>query len=116
MKWRRAVEEYEAELYKVPRPKFFLFRVPKGELEVKRYEDGETELEIEFYDVKVPDGSAASVVIDGQVACQVAVSQRRGRLRLSTARGDAIPAVGDGSVGEIQYNGEPLLRGMLRPD
>ena len=82
---RRVLEEYEADLYRVPKPRFFLFRVPKGELELKKYDDGEKRLEIKFVDVKVPDGSAASVVIDGRVVCQVEVNRRRGRLDLSTA-------------------------------
>lgn len=73
-------------------------------------------MEIEFYDVNVPDGAAVSVTVDGQVVCQATVSRRRGRLKLSTARGDVVPAVGNGSVGEIQYEGEPLLRGTFKPD
>jgi hypothetical protein len=114
--WRRKLVEYEADLYKVPLPKFFLFRVPKGELELKRYDDGETQLEVEFFGVPVPDGSVASVVMDGQIACQVEVRRGRARLKLSSTEGYVFPEVRDGSVGEIQYNGEPLLRGTFRPD
>ena len=114
MKWRRVLEEYEADLYKVPTPRFF--RVERGELEIKRYEDGEARLEIVFFGVRVADGSTVAVVIDGQFVCDVVVKRRRGRLELSTAKGEPVPRVRNGSVGEIQYNGEPLLRGVFEPD
>ena len=114
--WRRVLAEYEADLYKVPLPKFFLFRVPKGELELKRYDDGEAQLEVEFVGVPVPDGSVAAVVIDGQIACQVEVRRGRVRQRLSSTEGHVFSKVRNGSVGEIQYNGEPLLRGTFKPD
>jgi hypothetical protein len=114
MAWRRTLEEYEADLYKVPLPRFF--RVEKGEVEIKKYDDGETRLEIKFYGVKVPDGAAVSVTFDGNFVCEVQVQRGRGRLELSAAPGQPVPGVTNGSVAEIQYNGEALLRGVFRPD
>ncbi len=106
--------EYEADLHEVPMPRFF--RIRKGELESKEYPDGDKRLEVEFYGAGIPDGSSASVVIDGRAVCEVEVHRRRGRLKLSTAEGATLPDVRDGSVGDIQYRGEPLLRGVFRPD
>jgi hypothetical protein len=114
MAFRRKLAEYEADLYKVPKPRFL--PMPKGELEVKRYDDGETKLEIEFFGAQAPDGAAVTVVIDGQAVCQVPVRRQRGRLEISTVQGAAIPDVRTGSVGEIQYQGQALLRGTFKPD
>jgi hypothetical protein len=107
-------QEYEADLYKVPMPRSF--RIPKGELESKEYPDGNRRLEIEFYGAGIPDGASASVVIDGRPVCEVEVYRRHGKLKLSSAEGATLPDVGNGSVGEIQYRGQPLLRGVFRPD
>jgi hypothetical protein len=90
--------------------------VPKGELELKRYDDGEIQLEVEFFGAPVPDGAVVAVVIDGQVACQVEVRGGRVRQKLTSAEGHLFPEVRTGSVGEIQYNGEPVLRGTFKPD
>jgi Zn-finger nucleic acid-binding protein len=114
MSWRRVQEEYEASLYQVPMPRFF--RLPKGELEVTRYNDGEKRLEIKLVDAAVPDGSAVSVVIDGIAVCEVLVHRRRGRLEVITASGQMVPEVRSGSVGEIQYGGQVLLRGTFELD
>jgi hypothetical protein len=117
--WRRKIEEYEADLYPVPEPSFFLlrlFRTPKGELELKTYEDGERRLEVELHGVGVPDGSVVSVVIDGQETCQVRIDRGRGRLERNTGRGEMVPQVKTGSVGEIRHNNEPILRGEFEPD
>ena len=112
--WRRIIEEYEAELYKVPMPR--LFRNEMGELERKTYADGEELLEIVFRGAKVPDGSAVSVVIDGKHVCDVEVRRGRGRLELSSLHGHEIPRVGSGDIAEIQFDGQSLLRGTFRPD
>ncbi|MBN1148384.1 MAG: hypothetical protein JXA78_14085 [Anaerolineales bacterium] len=114
MAWRRTLMEYEAHLYKVPLPRFF--RVEKGEVEFKKYDDGESRLEIKFYGVKLPDGAAVSVTFDGNFVCQVQVQRGRGRLEASASSDQPVPDVTDGSVAEIQYNGQPLLRGVFRPD
>ena len=114
MAGRRTLEEYEADLYTVPLPRFF--RVEKGEIEIKKYDDGETRLEIKFFGIKVPDGEAVPVTFDGQFVCQVQVQRGRGSLELSAAPGQPVPDVTDGSVAEIQYNGQALLRGVFKPD
>lgn len=114
MAWRRIIEEYEADLYRVPTPK--LFRRAMGELERKTFADGEELLEIGFHGIDVPDGSRVSVVIDGASVCNVEVERGRARLDLSSEDGHAVPAVGNGDVVEIQFEGQALLRGTFRPD
>lgn len=112
--WRRVVTEYEADLYKVPLPRFF--RNSMGELEHKTFADGEVLLEVVFRGAKVPDGTMVSVVIDGKSICDVAVKRGRGRLDLSSLQGHELPSVSDGSIAEIQYVGQALLRGVFKPE
>jgi hypothetical protein len=79
--WRREVEEYEANLYRVQEPTLLsrllnLFLGTKsGEIEMKKYDDGGKQIEIEVHGVDVPDGSAVSVVIDGATICQFSVNR-----------------------------------------
>jgi len=114
MAWRRVVEEFEADLFKVPMPRFF--RVEKGELERKTYADGEERLEIRFGGIDVPDGSSVTMVIEGRTVCEIETSRGRGRLELSSQRGHDVPAVGPGDIVEIQFQGQPLLRGKFKRD
>lgn len=118
--FRRKIAEYEANLYSTEQPSFWarLFgsRKKSGELEFKAYDDGEKLLEVELYGVKAPHGAAVSVVIDNAPVCEVRVSQGHGRLLLSTAQGESLPDVSNGSQAEIRYQGETLLMGMFRSD
>ncbi len=114
MGWRRVLEEFEADLYKVPMPRFF--RVEKGELERKKYADGEERLEIAFRGADAPDGAHVSVYIDGAPVCQIEVRRGRGRGQLSTMAGEAVPEVKAGQVAEVRYQERVLLRGTFQPD
>ncbi|MBN2116795.1 MAG: hypothetical protein JW730_09500 [Anaerolineales bacterium] len=120
--WKRKIAEYEADLYRVQEPTLLnkllsLFMGTKsGEIEMKKYEDGEKQIEIEVHSVNVPDGSTVSAVIDGATVHEFRVNHGRARLLLSTSRGDRIPEVHNGSVAEIRFSGEVLLRGTFRPD
>lgn len=114
MTWRRVLQEFEADLYKVPPPRFF--RIEKGELERKSYSDGEERLEIGFFGVKAPDGSSVSVVIDGKAVCEIPISNGRGKLVLSSREGHQVPSVNAGYVAEIHYGGRPVLRGVFKHD
>ncbi|MBN2147008.1 MAG: hypothetical protein JW726_06450, partial [Anaerolineales bacterium] len=80
MTWRRVESEFEADLYKVPPPRFFLFRGSVGEAEVKRYSSGEARLEVKFYGLKVPDGTTVSVLIDGALVTEMPIRRQRGYL------------------------------------
>jgi hypothetical protein len=116
--WKRKIEEYEADLYTIQTSwwaKLFL-RSKGGEIEVKRYEDGEKRMEIDLQGVKVPDGAQVSVVIDGRTARQVETRRGYARVRLSSVDGEIIPEVQIGSTAQIQYNGEVLLEGTFKPD
>ena len=114
MAWRRKLEEFEADLFKVPMPRFW--RVEKGELERKKYEDGEEKLQINFHGLKVPDGQEVAVVIDGAEVCRLPVTRGRARRELVSTAGDDVPKVGSGSVAEIHYQGSALLRGVFERD
>ena len=120
--WRREVEEYEANLYRVQEPTLLssllsLFLGTKsGEIETKKYDDGGKQIEIEVHGVNVPDGSAVSAVIDGVTVHEFRVDRGHARLFLSTAQGNTVPEVRNGSVAEIQFSGEVLLQGTFRPD
>lgn len=118
--WRRKIAEYEADLYRIEEPSFLGrllgLRTKNGELEVKTYDDGEKVMEVELYSVKASNGIAVSVVVDNATICEVTLNQGRGRLLLSTAQGETIPQVSNGSVAEIHYLGEALLRGTFKPD
>lgn len=116
--WQRKIEEYEADLYTIQTSwwaKLFL-RSKGGEMEIKRYEDGEKRMEIDLHGLKVPDGVQVSVVIDGRAVRQVDTRRGYARVRLSSAEGGEIPEVQIGSSVEIQYNGEVLLEGTFKPD
>lgn len=121
-RWRREVAEYEADLYKVQEPTLLsrllsLFSGTKsGEIEMKKYDDGERVFEIKVHGVDVPDGTTVSAVIDGSTVREFRVNQGYARLFLSTAQGDRVPDVHNGSVVEIRSSGETLLQGTFRPD
>jgi hypothetical protein len=114
MAWKRKTEEFEADLYKVPMPRFW--RMEKGELERKAYEDGEEKLQVQFHGLPEPSDGMARVLIDGEPVCEVPVREGRGRQEISTTTGEAIPKVGAGSVAEIEVHGEVLLRGTFKRD
>jgi hypothetical protein len=111
---RRKVEEFEADLYKVPLPRFW--RIEKGELERKAYDDGEEKLEICFRGLPGPDGGLARVLINGEPVCEIQVREGQGRQVLSSTAGEAIPKVGSGSLAEIEYQGQIVLRGLFERD
>jgi hypothetical protein len=112
--WRNKIAEYEAHLYRVPRPKFFRF--PKGEAEFKQFDDGERCLELVFYGIKAADGAEAQIRLNGEIALSTTLRRGRARLDLTTAKGHEVPHMGDGDLVEIVYDGEVALRGELRPD
>ncbi|MBN1449494.1 MAG: hypothetical protein JW963_00615 [Anaerolineales bacterium] len=116
--WQRKISEYEADLYRVHTSwwaKLFLSS-KGGEMEVKHYEGGEKRMEIDLHGVKCPDGARVSVVIDGKVVREVEVRRGFARVRLSSADGEIIPDVHNGSAAEIHYMGEALLEGTFKFD
>lgn len=114
MGFRRRNYEYEADLYKVPRP--WLFRREMGELERTSYADGEERLKISFRGVEAPDGASAEVVIDGAAVVEVRVERGRGRLILSSNEGVEVPDVKAGQEVEIHFLGKPVLAGVFKLD
>jgi hypothetical protein len=116
--YRRKIAEYEADLYRIPKSWWERLFLPKkgGEMEIKHYQDGEKRLEIDLHGLKVPDGARVSALIDGKVVREVELRRGYVRLRLSSAEGESIPEVSNGSAAEIQYLGEILLQGTFRFD
>jgi hypothetical protein len=116
--WRQKIEEYEADLYTVQTSWWakLLLRSKGGEMEIKHYEDGEKRMEIDLKGVKCPDGARVSAVIDGRVAREVEVRRGYARVRMSSAEGELIPEVRNGSTAEIRYMGEILLEGTFKLD
>lgn len=114
MAWRRKVEELEADLFRVPLPRFFRFE--KGEVERKRFEDGTEELEVRFHGLRVPDGTTVILTIADREVCPVMVRGGRGRVDLSSSAGREVPSARSGDVVEVRSQGQALLRGTLRPD
>ena len=116
--WRQKISEYEADLSTVLTSWWakLLLRTKGGEIEIKRYDDGEQRMEIELKGVKAPDRARLSVVIDGRVERDVEVQRGFSRVRLSSLEGESIPNVQNGSTVEIRYQGEVLLEGTFKPD
>ena len=115
----REIEEFEADLYTsvdAPQLLALLFQSKEGEIEVSTDDNRERRTEVEIDRLSVPSGAPVSVAIDGSVVCESQVNRGRGRRELRSSKGDTIPAVGSGSVAEIRYNGEMLLRGTFRRD
>jgi len=117
--WRRQTEEYEADLYRDQTVKFLGFsfhnRARGGEIEVKKYDNGENRVEIKFFGVEVPDGSMVSATADGKIICEVEVRQGVGRLQVDI-QGEAVSAVRNGSKADIRYMGRILMEGTFKPD
>ena len=86
-----------------------------GEIEIDRYEDDQKRMEIEIESIDAPVGSMVTAVIDGTPICDVTIT-RRTRVTFSTRRGETVPDVGNGSVAEIHYRGQVLLKGVFVPD
>lgn len=118
--WRRKTAEYEADLYGVQEPSFISkllgLRMKHGEVEIKEYSNGEKEMEFELHGLSIPDGAVVSVVVNAATTCELKTNRGHSRLLLSTARGETIPEVNIGSVVEIRYMGETLLKGTFKPD
>jgi hypothetical protein len=114
MAWKRKLCEYEADLYRVPKPRFFRF--PKGEIEYKAFDDGERQLEIKFYGIKAPDGTTVELLVDGTPGLTVSLKNGRVNTKLSSSAGHSIPEMLDGNVAEISHEGTVLLRGTFKPD
>ena len=120
--WRRKIEEYEADLYQIQEPTFlnkllsFFLSAKGGEIEMKKYDDGEKVMEVELHGVQVPDGAVVSAVVDGAAICQVQVNRGHGRSLLSTAQGETVPDVRSGSAAEIHYQEQVMLKGIFKSD
>ena len=115
MGFRRKLEEFEADLVREPKP-FFLFRRELGELERKKYDDGEEVLQIKMRPPGVAAGGSVDVFIDGNKVATLAVQRGYVRTELSSTRGDTVPRVAAGSQVAIKYLGRTIMTGKFRRD
>jgi hypothetical protein len=114
MGWRKKLAEYEADLYPVPRR--WLFNFPKGEVEYEAFDDGEKQLEVKVFGLKVADGEGVSLATGQGTVCEIVVQRGRGHARLSNRNGDALPEVAAGDEVEIYHLGKLILSGSFRSD
>ncbi|MCZ7549240.1 MAG: hypothetical protein M5U11_08860 [Anaerolineales bacterium] len=117
--WRRKVEEYEADLYRDQTVTFLFFsfqrKAKRGEIEVKKYDNREARVEVEFFGVEVPGWRRVYATADGKTICQVEVRRGAGRLR-ADVQAEAVAAIHSGSTAEIRHMGQVLMAGSFRPD
>jgi hypothetical protein len=87
---------------------------PHGEAEFELYQSGNRELEVEIEDVNLPAGTSLTAVIDGNTVGQIVLeADRRGRLKLKTELGQAVPNVNAGSTVQVRNGNTILVSGVF---
>ncbi|MEQ1604406.1 MAG: FG-GAP-like repeat-containing protein [Pyrinomonadaceae bacterium] len=82
---------------------------PHGAAQWQLYSDGNRELEVEIEDVSLAQGTSLTAVIDGNNVGPVILDDRgKGRLKLRTEDGQAVPTVNAGSTVQVR-NGSTIL-------
>ena len=87
---------------------------PHGAAEFQVYANGQRELEVEIEDVSLPGGTTLTAVIDNATVGQVILAaDGRGRLKLRTENGQAVPQVNDGSTVRVTNGSTVLVAGVF---
>ncbi len=87
---------------------------PHGAGTWQLYQSGNREIEVEIEDVNFSMGTSLGVYVDGNVIGQAIVDDRqRGRLKLRTEDGQAVPVVNDGSTVEVRNGATVLVAGVF---
>jgi hypothetical protein len=87
---------------------------PHGAAEWQIYADNNRELEVEIEDVNLPAGTSLNAVVDGSSVGQIILAaDRRGRLKLRTEDGQAVPNVNDGSTVQVMNGNTVLVTGVF---
>lgn len=87
---------------------------PHGEAEFEQYQSGNRELEVEIEDVNLPAGTSLTAVVDGNSVGQIILeSDRRGRLKLKTEFGQAVPVINNGSTVQVRNGSTVLVTGSF---
>jgi hypothetical protein len=123
MRVKVVASEFEANLWGEAEPGFFskLFGwKPKrtfGEIEVKSYRDGTKKMEVEFKRLKLPENSTLTIVINGEVLCDVLLAQTDFFKKVfESDQGSRVPDVDKGAKVEVLYQGGVLLEGVFLRD
>lgn len=87
---------------------------PHGEAEYQVYQSGNRELEIEIEDVNLPAGTALTAVVEGNTVGQIILeSDQRGRLKLKTEFGQAVPVINNDSIIQVRNGNTVLVTGSF---
>ncbi len=115
MRWfRRIVEDYEARL--APPGPSAVRRPARGKAEHERFEDGEIQFEVRIRGLESANGAEVEIRLNGAIVSRTAVTRGVMSLRLSSHKGDTIPAVRTGDRLEVVHRGVVVLTGSFLPD
>ena len=115
--WRRNKWKIEADLFPEQEGNLLgiAIRSKHGEIEIKGYDDGKAEMEIEFFGLKIPDNSIVSLYIDKKQIMEFQV--KHGRYKKEHIKLQQLATeINIGSKVEIIYLGQTLLHGTFRED
>lgn len=93
-----------------------LFSKPSGKVERKTYGDGAERLKISLRNLDVPEGSLATIVVDGHEISQIMLVKGAGRLDNESRDTKSIPSFEAGQIVEVYVDGEKQLGGKLYVD
>lgn len=113
-KIRRIVEDFEADLYPTMLNEFS--QSGKGEIERELYEDGSSELKVQFSRTNIPDGDSVSLLINGTKTGDFEVSGGRVYKKINSQSGQNVPQIKAGDTANIEYNGTIILTGTFQLD
>ena len=118
MSWRKELADYEASLFEEQRSRFsFLGPKKKGELEYKKYDDGEERLSIRLKGLNLPRGEAAvAIKINDILAVDMNVTDGSGYLLLRASHGDKVPPVNNRDLVVVLHNERILCSGKFHKD
>ncbi len=87
---------------------------PHGAAVWQLYSNGQREIEVEVEDTNLAAGTSLDVFVDGSVIGQAIVDiNGKGKLKLRTQDGQAVPFVNDGSTVEVRNGGTILVSGIF---
>ena len=87
---------------------------PHGAGQWQLYADGSRELEIEIEDVNLAQGTSLGAFVDGvSVGPIVLDNNRKGKVKLKTEDGQAVPTVNVGSIAQVRNGATVLVTGAF---
>ena len=87
---------------------------PHGQAEWQLYPSGNRELEVEIEAVNLAQGTSLTAVVNGNAIGAIVLDARgRGRLKLKTEDGQAVPVINDGSTVQVRNGTTVLVAGVF---